>query len=234
MVSEEKNPEQILIEQLDKQIMNRNDISFAAIRINDFPYPLTDAEEELMQQYRNPKRQQEYRAGRWAAKCAVAALLPGSGTRQVEILRTPGGAPYVKELPELSVSISHSAAVAVAVAAFFPVGIDIEQNEARPQALINQFYSSTECACFKRLQGEELVINQNLAWTYKEAVAKLVKKGGTLDFRKICSVNRSFPAGISLTRLRVYSFAAAGYALTLVCSPARRRDYGRKEFPLCR
>lgn len=77
---------------------------------------LTEAEEAEYQQKRIDSRRREYIGGRFAAK---EAIFKASGIQDVlslSVLTGESGKPYVKDHPEIDVSISHDGSYAVAAA----------------------------------------------------------------------------------------------------------------------
>lgn len=139
---------------------------------------------------RNEKRKREWLAGRMAAKSALARLLDVKNEQRLVVLNGKNRAPFVLSFPDVTVSISHSKDYAVAVAARYRIGIDLEHIEKRPPALLKYFFGEQEQNALPR-DGEEKEKLVSLFWTRKEAASKVVKLGGALDFKKINVVNDS-------------------------------------------
>lgn len=61
------------------------------------------------------KQKKEYAAGRFAAKEAIFKATQDPGYLQYSILHDASGKPYVKDHPELEISIAHDGGIAAAV-----------------------------------------------------------------------------------------------------------------------
>ncbi len=77
---------------------------------------LTSEELEVFRSFSLEKRQREYLAGRFAAKEAIYKATQDIHYLHYSILNDETGKPYVKEHPEIAVSISHDADIAIAIA----------------------------------------------------------------------------------------------------------------------
>jgi len=80
---------------------------------------LSIEELKIFNSFDNKKRQQEFVAGRWAAKEAIYKANPVNlSMSQVTILNNEKGQPYIfnEELKHISISISHENRYTVAVA----------------------------------------------------------------------------------------------------------------------
>lgn len=152
---------------------------------------LVGEERVIYQNLRSPKRRGEFVAGRMAAKQTVAAGTFSMGAEDLEIGRDASGAPKIRGRNGVHLSISHADAFAVAVAAPFPVGVDLECNAPRPSSLLRYFYSDNERRLLNavKFSGRERVVNQ--LWTRKEAAAKVGGWGGTLLFREVDCIGRT-------------------------------------------
>ncbi len=125
---------------------------------------------------RTPKRREDWRLGRWTAKAALAAWL-GAEPARIEVLAAADGAPdaWLDGAPApVSISLSHRAGRALAAVASAPcvVGCDLELLEPRSPAFVRDW-----------LAPEERGLDPNLAWTAKEAAAKVRREGLRLDVR---------------------------------------------------
>ena len=109
---------------------------------------LCDAERRVQRGLRLQRRREDWRLGRWTAKCAVGAWL-GIQPERIAALRGPGGAPEAwldgSPLP-VSLSISHRAGHALAVVgpASVAVGCDLELIEPRSGAFVREWLSPAE------------------------------------------------------------------------------------------
>ena len=76
---------------------------------------LTEEEQEELSLYTAERRKKEYIAGRFAAKEAIFKALQDRDYLKYSILHEPSGRPYVKDHPEIDVSISHDGGIAAAI-----------------------------------------------------------------------------------------------------------------------
>jgi phosphopantetheinyl transferase len=177
------------------------------------PSELIGVERSLYQGYRSPRRRAEFVAGRRAARRAVAIALDRPKGEPVEIGREPSGSPCVREDPGLRISIAHSSGVAVAVAARFAIGVDLELDAPRPAALARFFLSPRERDTLARAAAPAQQGLLNVLWTRKEAASKVGGWGGRLAFAALdCSGERVTVAG---RQIDLRSARAAGYALSV-------------------
>jgi phosphopantetheinyl transferase len=189
------------IDCLNNMIGGNSAISYAFISIPSCDDLLTDKSLEeiltanemiIFQQYRNKKRQFEWLAGRLAAKSAAKKHPLLNHLTNVEILRFESGAPFICRCNNLTVSISHSGVLAVAVIAPFAIGIDIEKIESRPDAFVKTWFTENEQNNFNNMDLDQRVNAVNLAWTHKEAISKTIQLGGSIGFKQICSTSDTF------------------------------------------
>lgn len=83
-------------------------------------YVLNEDERRELSAYTAPQRQKEYIAGRFAAKEAIFKATQDRDYLKYSILHEPSGKPYVKDHPEISVSISHDGGIAAAIVLIQP------------------------------------------------------------------------------------------------------------------
>lgn len=145
---------------------------------------LTSEEYDTLETIRSEKRGAEFLAGRIAAK-RVLKSSPFGVQGNPSVRRSPTGAPAIEGHPQIRVSISHTGLYAVAVAAVSRVGIDLEQDEARPNCLFDYFYSEAEKQVILKLTGSARTRFANQLWCRKEAASKVVGLGGQLPFLKL-------------------------------------------------
>jgi 4'-phosphopantetheinyl transferase EntD len=146
---------------------------------------LTGAERNWYDALRSKKRKSEFCAGRIAAKLAIRKFRPDLQISEINVLRSESGAPIVTDIDEIHLSITHCARFAIAVTAPFFVGVDLEVNEPRPKALIKYFMNEAESV---HILGKDPYLQDyetNCLWTRKEAVSKVGRWGGSLDFKTI-------------------------------------------------
>lgn len=135
------------------------------------------------------RRAAEWRAGRWAAKLAVARRLDADPS-EVEILAAPSGAPEAwtreRHLP-VDVSISHrdGRAVAVAAPAATGLGCDVEVIEPRPAGFAEDWFTARELGAVERAAPSDRDELVTLTWSAKESALKAVGAGLRIDTRRV-------------------------------------------------
>ena len=140
---------------------------------------LSAREREVQAGLRIAKRRDDWRLGRFTAKALLAPA-------PVEVLAAPDGAPeaYVDGIRlACGLSLSHRAGRALAVVGEGRVGCDLEWVEPRSRAFIEDWLAPAERAW----AGDDPLL-VNLAWTAKEAAAKLHREGLRLDVRRAIAV----------------------------------------------
>jgi 4'-phosphopantetheinyl transferase len=185
---------------------------------------LVRREVALCAQHRNPRRRAEFVAGRNAARAAVVRLLGIEDLNEIEILKDATGAPFVVNHPNVRVSITHSNQVAVAVAAFVPVGVDLEADEARPPAFSRMFFSRNEQQSLSAAPGHDQQTMLNTLWTRKEAICKVGRWGGTLAFAAVDCLGSD--VRVADSAITVKSASAAGYVLSIAAERQGSRHDG--------
>src|SRR3954452_15168497 len=141
------------------------------------------------------KRRADWRLGRWTAKAALGAFGVAGDPARLEILAAPDGAPEAwrdgRRLG-LSLSLSHRAGLALAAAAREPrvIGCAVELVEPRSDAFVREWLAPQEQA---RLGGDP-DLQANLAWSAKEAAAKVRREGLRLDVRRAVATAGETPA----------------------------------------
>jgi len=187
---------------------------------------LAEAETADFAQLPIQKRKIEWLSGRIAAKKAFAQHMatanPGHTFPEIAVLNGRNRAPFILGYPDLTLSISHSSAHAVAVVAPFHIGVDIERIEPRPLTLADYFCCPEERGVIER---ECQLPDQKDAtitwfWSRKEAVAKFLRLGGGLDFKHINTVDEYVCVReVSGERIRLISKNCAGYCISLALRP---------------
>jgi 4'-phosphopantetheinyl transferase len=183
---------------------------------------LTEAEMDRFAQFRNQKRKVEWLAGRMAAKTAFSRFAQAEDGFQrdpeVSVLYEASGAPIFKDYPEVTLSISHSNEYALAVAAGFGIGVDIERIEPRPMALTDYFFCEDERRllendCPLQTQKEAMI---TWLWSRKEALSKFLRLGGKLDFSRLNVVHDWVKVEESThNEVHLVSGECAGYCISL-------------------
>lgn len=79
------------------------------------------------------------------------------------------GQPYIENIPQLNISISHSKQwISIYISEDYAVGIDIEESNQQLKFIQDQFINEREKSLFKTLNLETL----QLIWSAKEAIYK--------------------------------------------------------------
>lgn len=157
----------------------------------------SSAELALMESHRHPLRRASWVAGRQAAHRAVRSWCARRDDSRgaVQILRRASGAPFAAEHPDLHVSITHSGRLAVAVVSDKALGVDLEELAVRPGPLVRFFFSPSEQDWIRQVPSITS-LRCNLLWTRKEAVSKLLGKGGELVFNRLPVLDGEHPWSI--------------------------------------
>jgi 4'-phosphopantetheinyl transferase len=145
---------------------------------------LSEAERLRLRGLRIPKRRQDWRLGRWTAKCAVAAYLQRSHHRasEIEICATVSGAPEVvirgcDALPSISISHCSGSAVCVVAAPGSAVGCDLERVAPRTDAFYETFFTDCERKELSRVLATERALAACVIWCAKESYLKAIREG---------------------------------------------------------
>lgn len=152
---------------------------------------LTPLERQTFKKFSVLKRKAEWLGGRLAAKQAFRKYQGRyEGNDQlnvINIFNDSNRAPYIDGYTGLNLSISHAGDYAVAVLGRFPIGVDIERVTVRPQMFSNYFLCHEEQQVIQKVadQPEKIADLLTYFWTRKEAVSKVLQKGGSLNFKTI-------------------------------------------------
>jgi 4'-phosphopantetheinyl transferase len=155
---------------------------------------LSEAELARLSELRIPKRRNDWRLGRWTAKCAVSsfAALPVDrrDLRRVEILAAADGSPHVFIegcATALIISLSHRAGTGACAVTAKPLalGCDLEQIEPHSPAFVCDFFTSEEQARVERARPAEMPRLIATIWSAKEAVLKALRQGLRADTRDV-------------------------------------------------
>ena len=187
---------------------------------------LTPPEREVLVALRIPKRRADWRLGRWTAKTLVSGMT-GARREQVAILAAADGAPeaFVDGSPAgVSISLSHRAGRAVAVAGSGAVGCDLELVEPRSRAFAEDWLTDRE----REWAGGD-ALRTNLVWAAKEASLKLRREGLRIDPRSAEARPGGGPGDwrplvVVAGPLETLGWwrAGGGWVMTVVSEPAAR------------
>lgn len=138
------------------------------------------------------KRRADWRLGRWAGKCAVAAYLKlpldSCSLAEIEIRSAVSGAPQVFRADQPAapaISLSHRDGVAICAVAPSSValGCDLELVEPHSDGFIGDYLTNGEQALIERASPEERFRLVALLWSAKESALKALGEGLRLDTR---------------------------------------------------
>jgi 4'-phosphopantetheinyl transferase len=152
---------------------------------------LSAAEQQRLAGFRIPKRRAEWRMGRYAAKCLLAARLADPlPLTSIVIEPAADGAPeaFGAGSPlDLTLSISHN--VGLAFCAVAPgrvqLGCDVERIEPRSDAFVADYFTPEEQAHVLSAPEPNRPLLANLIWSAKESTLKALREGLRLDTRQV-------------------------------------------------
>src|SRR5579864_3286892 len=192
------------------------------------------------------KRRNDWRLGRWTAKCAIAAYLGWRVERSVlvhiEIRPATSGAPepfIAEQRAALGVSLSHCGgrAIAAVVPSEVVVGCDLEKIEPRIHAFVSDYFTSEEHLVVENMPAPSQPALVTLLWSAKESALKALCVGLRLDTRSISvhlgderGISGHLPAGLASMRGIQHPLCGPGPAdwlpLQVCCSDSGRTFYG--------
>jgi phosphopantetheinyl transferase len=171
---------------------------------------LSDRERDLLAAHRHPRRRLDWLGGRYAAKAAAKrwATSRHQAPSEAEILKETSGKPILANRDDLHLTIAHSGDYAVAVVGNRPLGIDLERLEERPDSLERAFFSAEE----QEWVGQDPSMRsrrRDQVWTRKEAVSKLLGKGGQLLFSGLAVLDEESPWHLETAATEGYTISLA-------------------------
>lgn len=156
---------------------------------------LTASELSQLGGMRVPKRQADWRLGRWTAKLAVAAWINRSSGgselfRRIELRVQPSGAPEVfldGDRLAATISLSHSSGVAMCALApgEAALGCDLELIEPRSGAFVSDYFTAEEQGQVTCASPPDRSLLATLIWSSKESALKALGEGLRLDTRSV-------------------------------------------------
>ena len=136
-----------------------------------------------------PKRQNDFRLGRWTARQALAGC-PGVPAGAIEVRAAAGGAPEVLiegMAGRCTISLSHAAGAAIC--ALSPsgaeLGCDLELVEPRSAEFIETFFTEKERLVIEASPADECALLNTAIWTAKESALKALGVGLRRDTRTV-------------------------------------------------
>ena len=140
------------------------------------------------------KRREDWRLGRWAAKCAIASLqnipLHADLLATIQICPAASGQPEVilhGGPADVTISISHRSGVAICALAANSVrlGCDLEVVEPRSAAFVADYFTPDEQELIERAATNDRLRLITMLWSAKESALKALREGLRLDTRTV-------------------------------------------------
>lgn len=164
-----------------------------ALALPDGAASLSEEETAHARRLKQPSDQDRFLAARTLLRHALSEALvetpgPQIAPAQWRYRVGPNGKPVMApDLPQLEFNLSHAGhCVAVGVGNSGPVGVDIERAVPDdPLELVNEALSDREGEVLRQLPDDRKGAAFIQFWTIKEACAKALGLGVTLDFRKL-------------------------------------------------
>jgi 4'-phosphopantetheinyl transferase len=145
---------------------------------DDFAIPVFNGKEiGFINQFKALKKQIEFCSGRYLIKRMIHSFfLPETRLSMITLAYQDDGAPYIENLPDIQISISHSGTYAATGISNQPnrsIGLDIEKIAGKPDKyFLKTAFTQNEIS---HLEDNALDIFRH--WTIKEAYLKFIKKG---------------------------------------------------------
>lgn len=118
----------------------------------------------------------ERSASREAERSALRLLLEQHFGAQRTIAYRPSGQPYLLEVPDLFLSLSHTQGYVLAGLSSQPIGVDIERIDERVPRVTARVLSESTRAYLEQIEDDRLrYLLYHLLWTAGEALYKLVE-----------------------------------------------------------
>lgn len=160
------------------------------------------------------KRRADWRLGRWAAKCAVAALqnipVDPDLLACIEICPATTGAPrvFLHEMPaDVTISLSHRAGIAICALAKKSVrlGCDLEVIEPHSAAFIADYFTPEEQDAIERVASTDRWRLIAMLWSAKESALKALHEGLRRDTRSVVVKDANLSFGEGWSSMQVHS-----------------------------
>jgi 4'-phosphopantetheinyl transferase len=148
------------------------------------------------------KRRNDWRLGRWTAKCALSLTLdvPAhlQALKKIEIRPAPSGAPEVffdNQPAAVTISLSHRSGIAACAVAIsgVKIGCDLEIVEPHSDAFVDDYFTIEEQALVARASAADRDWILALLWSGKESALKALCAGLRLDTRSVIVIPCAAP-----------------------------------------
>jgi 4'-phosphopantetheinyl transferase len=155
---------------------------------------LSLSEKSLLSTLRFAKRRNDWRLGRWTAKCGVSMFLKVPAEPRVfasiEIRPAPSGAPevFLENKPAaVAISLSHRAGIAACamMRSSALLGCDLEIVEPRSDAFFADYFTAAEQSFVAGVSAGDRSRLLALLWSAKESALKALRTGLRLDTRSV-------------------------------------------------
>jgi len=185
---------------------------------------LSAQEKDRYQQFRFPKKSQDWLSGRWAAKSLINAIFSESKTYQLDeicIKNEASGSPFAEwhgKRLDGSLSISHRGGLAAAAYCPDPdvtIGIDLELIETKSRGFVEDYFTAQEAAAIFNLSEDQQALAASLLWSGREALLKALQLGLRVDTRQIALGCPSFQSRPGWQALEIIYHPAELNHLTL-------------------
>ena len=180
-------PSALRIHVADVALPHLDHAHFVAVRVEPKacePANFSIEEQRIHSAFPVPKRADEWRAGRLAAKQAAMDTHPGTALRDFEVKGDEKGKPRLfwdGADTGLHLSITHREGLAVAAISDKPIGIDLETVEERPQSFLEEAFAVVELRHL--LTAADAKTEVAAMWAAKEAALKRAGVGLKADLR---------------------------------------------------
>lgn len=159
------------------ELLKTSDFTLVFCFWSDITPPLTILSQEefdICSRFKSEKRKNEYLAGRYVAKLALASESDTDFefAKNFSILNDDKGSPYIKN-SDFNLTITHSNKIAVALVSKFVYGIDIEKINIKRLSALKRMSPT---------QDNPKILTT--FWTLKEALSKALKTGIIEPFNK--------------------------------------------------
>ncbi len=157
----------------------RIDLDAGSPRREQLAAHLSTDEQTRAARFHTPELARRYRVAHGALRAILAGYL-GTAPGALAIASDAQGKPHLADEPALAFNLSHSGPLALlAVARARPIGVDVEQVRALPDAglVAGRFFAPAEVQAWVRFSGAAQTRAFYACWTRKEAYLKALGSG---------------------------------------------------------
>ncbi|PID78333.1 MAG: hypothetical protein CSA18_01980 [Deltaproteobacteria bacterium] len=188
------------------------------IKPSDFPSQIFSAHEfKIINNFKTLKKQFEWISARTGLKHLVKKNFPYIPFKNIETEKEKNGAPWLKNLPFLNISISHSGRYAVAaINKVQKIGMDLEKlKDINTKHILYAGFSGREIKNLSSKKYNEIL----KLWTIKESYLKYIRKGFNESLKKVEIIkNKIYYKNLPVENISIDSFFLLdNYVLSFVC-----------------